>query len=333
MTGSLYDFRADTAMACPHEGCGWLGTFGELSVELPSLDVITYDCPRCVTTVVTLAPPTLAQVRVGAAAGHPDAVAHLPKVEELELRRLSYLETLLRAPSDLAELGLVAPTRFVWDVESEDHASWTAARTSVIATTDGREAGRESAPWEAFERAIVVRRLLRARYGPSFGGLAFTARALDWLSGERTGVARLLGDPPVIAAASAASYEPVTLLGIRLECANGVKFEDPSTALLAELLRERRSGNAYLILDRLDGTVGDPFAQVYADDDGSWIVEHRDSQVEPVFHAVTRDIDLVRTVLIEWSLRVPGWHNRLTWEPLDLSPRTTTAAVGDAGAS
>ena len=327
--GSLYDHRADTPVTCPSEGCGWTGTFGELHGSLESLDVLTYCCPACAATVVAVPPPTLAQLRAGAAAGHPDAVAHLPKVEDLERRRLAYLATLLRSPDDLAVLDLAGPTQVTWDIETDDESSWTAERTSVIATADGREAGRERAPRGGFERVIVVRRLLRARYGAGFGGLALTARALAWLSGDRTDVARVLGDPPILAAA----YEPTTLLGIHVTCAGGEEFEDPSAALLADLLRERRPDAPYLILDRVDGGPGGPFAQAYARDDGTWLVEYRDSQADPLYRAETGDIGLALAVLAGWSLRAPGWRDMLTWDSYDLAAEQAARAAADDAAA
>jgi hypothetical protein len=238
----------------------------------------------------------------------------------------------LRTSGELPALELATPTRLVWDVETDDPASPTAERTSVIATADGHEVWRERALSGGFGRVTVVRAMLRARYGSGFGGLALTARALDWLAGSRSDAARLLGDPPILAADPAASYEPTTLLGIHVTCAGGEEFEDPSAALLADLLRERRPDAPYLILNRVDGGPGGPFAQAYARDDGTWLVEYRDSQADPLYRAETTEADLVCAVLVEWSRQESGWHDRLAWEPFDLAAERAARALANPAA-
>jgi hypothetical protein len=320
---SLYDYRPETPVHCPNEGCGWTGTFGDLHEELRSFQFLSYDCPECNLTVVAMLPPTIAEVRAAAAAGDPAALEHLVSAERAETQRHAWHSALLRSVDDLPNLALPARTRFVWDVETTDETNGAAERTSVIRTADGQLVWRELAPWEGYGRFDVVRRLLRARYQVAFGGLALTERALSWLAGDRHDAARMLGDPPVVPDGSGVGppYEPVTLLGIGVTCQGGAKFEDPSVDLLADLLRSRAPGDAYLILERVDDTPGDPFIQTVADPDGSWVVEYRNSQDEPVFHAETRDADLVRQVLVEWCLDLAGWHDRLTWTGLDLPIR------------
>ena len=306
---SFHDYRPDTPVSCPREGCGWTGTFGELTDELRSFEFASRECPVCMAPVVVQKLP-----------GRAEALM-LPRIPKM-----------LRTPSELPQLELTTPTRFVWDVETDEAASPAGQQVSVIATADGRAVWRERAISGGYGRVTVVRRLLRTRYGSGFGGLALTARALGWLAGDRPDVARLLGDPPILAADPAVSYEPVTLLSIGVTCASGAEYEDPSTALLEDLLRKRSPGDAYLILERRDGSPANPLAQAYADDDGTWIVEYRDSQADPQFRAETHDGDLVRMVLIEWCFGVPEWHDRLAWEPLDLPPATDTPprAAGDA---
>ncbi|HSV94268.1 MAG TPA: hypothetical protein VLH81_14390, partial [Desulfobacterales bacterium] len=127
------------------------------------------------------------------------------------------------------------------------------------------------------------------------------------------------------------AYGPLTPLGIRVHCANGAVYEDPVAGRLADLLRARRSGDPYLILERLDGTPGILFIQAYANGDESWLVEYRDSDADPLFRAQTRDVEVVYAVLVEWSLRAPGWRNRLAWAPFDLVSRSATPALKDDG--
>jgi hypothetical protein len=319
--GSLYDYLPDTPVRCKREGCGWTGTFGELTDELRSFEFLSYECPTCCQGVVVVLPPTLAEIRAAAAAGHPDALKHLGRAEKAERTRQDYQATMLRSPDQLPELELAGRTRFTWDVETTDERSWAAERTTVIRTADGRLVVRERAPWEGYGRFIAVRRMLRARHGAGFGGLALTERALRWLSGDMRDVARQMGDPPVVAdghAGAGTSHEPVTLLDIGVRCERGARYEDPSVDLLADILRELGPGNAFLILDRLDGAPGNPFAQALADPDGSWVVEYRESEAHPIFHAETRDADLVRTVLVEWCLGLEGWRRRLEWAELNL---------------
>ncbi len=139
-----------------------------------------------------------------------------------------------------------------------------------------------------------------------------------------------MGDPPIVAdgqAGARTSHEPVTLLGISARCQRGGTYEDPSVELLTDLLRSLGPGNSFIILDRLDGTPEGPFAQAYLDPDGSWIVDHRKDGASPLFRALTRDGDLVRMILVEWCLGLPGWRTRLAWAPFDLRPPARVATV------
>jgi hypothetical protein len=306
LDGSLYDYRADTPVRCPRDGCGWTGTFGELTDELRSFEIASYECPVCMAPVVIQKVPGRAEALM---------LPWIPKV--------------LRTSRELPALELATPTRFVWDVILDEATRSAPTPITVITTADGRAVWREPSLSGGQGRVPVVRAMLRARYGSGFGGLALTARAEDWLAGDRRDVAQLLGDPPILAANPAASYEPITLLGIRIKCASGATYEDPSLVLLTDLLRERSPEDAYLILDRLDGSRAGPFAQAFAKDDGTWIVEYRDSQADPLFRAQTPDVDLVGTVLTEWSLRVPGWHERLAWAPFDLAAERAARALAN----
>jgi hypothetical protein len=328
---SLYDYSPDTPVRCPNEGCGWTGTFGDLHEELRSFQFLSYDCPECNLTVVAMLPPTIAEVRAAAAAGDPAALEHLVSAERAETQRHAWHSALLRSVDELPQLVLPTRTRFVWDVETADEMDVSGERTSAIRTADGQEVWRELAPWEGYGRFDVVRRLLRDRYGPMFGGLALTSRALSWLSGNRPDAARVLGDPPIIpdSLATGASHEPMTLLGIGVTCKGGATFEDPSANLLADLLSRLPSEASWLILEQLDGAEGGPFIQTAAATGDPWVVEYRDSQAEPLFHAETDDAALVRTILTEWCLGLPAWRDRLIWAPHEFTPRPTKVVLRD----
>ena len=94
---------------------------------------------------------------------------------------------------------------------------------------------------------------------------------------------------------------------------------EPLEAHLAALLRSMigRPDDPFLILER----PGYPtyYAQVAANEDGSFQVEYRDGGPEHHYGATADDADLVADVLAGWVDRIDGWDAQLQWERLELS--------------
>ncbi len=189
--GSFYDFVPDGSSEC--DLCGWKGANRDLAPSILSrTNVATYDCPNCAATLLSTPIPSFADVRIAAAAGNPHAQADLQEAEAQEREQTAMKATELSAAHDLPDLGLTAPTVFIWDQEcDEDRRQWTIIRTAEV----GRLVWRERTYWEGHRRFGSIRSLLIERYGSAFVELVASSRALLWLGGDVPGALTEIGYP------------------------------------------------------------------------------------------------------------------------------------------
>jgi DNA-directed RNA polymerase subunit RPC12/RpoP len=63
--------------------CGWSGDAAQMPSELHT-ELVDYSCPRCDRMILIVPLPTLGDIRAAAAAGSPEAVAQLARIEGRE---------------------------------------------------------------------------------------------------------------------------------------------------------------------------------------------------------------------------------------------------------
>ena len=162
--------------------CGWSGRLADMSDGEFSWDLVVQECPDCFRSLVIRGRPDYAEVREAARRGDPQAIRDLPGAEvgEAAHQRAKAME--LKSTDQLPELDLTGPTKFIWDQEGGNGGgeSWTVIRLAG----SGTEVWREMAYYGGWDRAVAIGRLLRARYGRSFGGLFRTARSFLYLLGD-----------------------------------------------------------------------------------------------------------------------------------------------------
>jgi hypothetical protein len=197
--GSFYDFVTDAWSECTR--CGWQGASRDLVPTVLSREnLAAFDCPACAATLVWAPIPSFADVRVAAADGNPRAQADLQAADAQEHEQTAMKATELRTVEGLPDLGLTAPTIFVWDQEhGSDRTEWTVVRTAE----DGRLVWRERAYWEGRGRFRAIRSLLIERYGSTFADLVSSGRAYLWLGGDLPAALSEIGCPRLATALEA----------------------------------------------------------------------------------------------------------------------------------
>lgn len=197
--GSFYEFVPTAWSECSR--CGWQGASRDLVPTILSREnLAAFDCPACAATLVWAPMPSFADVRVAAADGNPRAQADLQAADAQDREQTAIKATELRNVDRLPDLGLTAPTIFVWDQErASDRTEWTVVRTAV----DGRLVWRERAYWEGCGRFRAIRSLLIQRYGGSFADLVSSDRAYLWLGGDLPGALAEIGRPRLATAREA----------------------------------------------------------------------------------------------------------------------------------
>jgi hypothetical protein len=97
----------------------------------------------------------------------------------------------------------------------------------------------------------------------------------------------------------------------------GRSWDNPSEDLLLLLLKDIEAGEgSFLIVERTADSTGHTYAQVLRQDDGSYVVEHRDGDAEHHYGTVGPDMRTAHQVLTGLAFRLPGWGGQASWTPV-----------------
>ncbi|MFF7951764.1 hypothetical protein [Streptomyces griseorubiginosus] len=106
--------------------------------------------------------------------------------------------------------------------------------------------------------------------------------------------------------------------------ARGRTVDDPTEAVLGDLLSEMNLSHRFVILERLDlEPVDQHYIQVYLNDDGSYQVEYREGSADkhcqahvPRLHEVFGPEESTAKVMMDWAHDRQGWREALPWTPV-----------------
>ena len=102
---------------------------------------------------------------------------------------------------------------------------------------------------------------------------------------------------------------------LRAATESGATWDDPSEDLLFELLSDlERGSESFFTVQRL--AVAGVYMQVLFQDDGQYLIEHRDGGASSHFAAVCADKRIAHEVLFKWAFELPGWQGLLDWTPV-----------------
>ena len=184
----------ETALLCP--SCGWSGTGAEAAHE-HFAEVMEVLCRRCDHKfgLVRIA-PSEEETRAAAAAGNPEAQAHLKTLEYIAVAR-AQLEESKRGRDSLPDLeGEAIGFRF----STAGGDDWMNP-TWLVLKADGQEIHRERSGFEHWEAILEISDIVRDRYGSR----------VAWIDPGEAGEA-LLGDDLNADAAISAYFDEHHLL-------------------------------------------------------------------------------------------------------------------------
>lgn len=170
------DWRAQT-FVCPT--CNWTGKTEELDRDFFQ-DLIDAKCPNCSTMLAIVSNPTPAETRAAAAAGNPEAIRELARVEQMESRSARFEKGKLTGPEQLPDLD-GDKLEFVLDTEAH---SGSENETYNIVRFGDRTIWRELAFWEGYDRFPELEAILEQKYGDRYAGLKATWGGYMWLFGD-----------------------------------------------------------------------------------------------------------------------------------------------------
>ena len=104
---------------------------------------------------------------------------------------------------------------------------------------------------------------------------------------------------------------------LRATSENGDVIDDPSEDALFMMLEDIDGGDGtYLIVESLTDSSGQTYAQTSRDDDGTYIVEHRNGSPDEHYGTVASDMRAAHSLLTGWAFDVPGWRESHAWTPV-----------------
>ena len=111
------------------------------------------------------------------------------------------------------------------------------------------------------------------------------------------------------------SNEPV----LRATAESGDAIDDPSEDALFLMFEDIEGGaGTYLIVDSLEDSTGQTYAQTSRNDDGTYIVEYRDGEPDRHFGTVVNDMRSAHALVTGWAQGRPGWQDSATWRPVSV---------------
>jgi hypothetical protein len=179
---SYYDDWRTQTFPCPQ--CNWTGKIEEMDKDY-FRDLFDAKCPKCSTMLAIVSNPTFAETRAAAAAGHPEAIRELPKIERAVSRSDRFEEEKLTGPQQLPDLE---GDRLEFVLDTEEHVGSERETYNILRCGDST-IWRELAFWEGYERFAELTAILEQKYGARFAGLKATWGGYMWLFGD-------MGVPP-----------------------------------------------------------------------------------------------------------------------------------------
>ena len=100
---------------------------------------------------------------------------------------------------------------------------------------------------------------------------------------------------------------------------NGPVRDDPSAEVLLQLLQDIEAGRGtFLVVVKTIDPSGQTYAQTLRDEDGSYLVEHREGNAERHYSTTVPDLRSAHALLIGWAFERPGWDDGPSWSPVVL---------------
>jgi hypothetical protein len=100
---------------------------------------------------------------------------------------------------------------------------------------------------------------------------------------------------------------------------NGPVRDDPSVDVLFQLLQDIEAGQGtFLIVVKTIDPSGQTYAQTLRNEDGSYVVEHREGNAESHDSTIVSDLRAAHALLTGWAFERPDWDNGISWSPIVL---------------
>ncbi|MFF0482826.1 DUF6891 domain-containing protein [Streptomyces sp. NPDC004435] len=110
------------------------------------------------------------------------------------------------------------------------------------------------------------------------------------------------------------------MLDIVVKTENQERHVRVSADALAGLVRRiGEDGDRFLVLQRIPD-LPDDFAQVWHAAGGDYTLEYRDGSADRHFQVMVDGPEDVIAAMTGWARREAGWHELLTWSPLEIGP-------------
>jgi hypothetical protein len=172
------------AFTCAH--CGWTGNVGYGDLEAGDVTAII-ECPKCYRSLGVIMYPNLEDTKEAAAQGNEKAIQELPEFEARIERNQELLKRFdrekLQNPDELPELDGES-LEFLWDfLKGDDGEFYQSIRLGNV------EVWKELAFFNNVRRFEQMKELFKLRYGSRFKSLTPTDDSIEWLTGDKFGVA------------------------------------------------------------------------------------------------------------------------------------------------
>jgi hypothetical protein len=106
---------------------------------------------------------------------------------------------------------------------------------------------------------------------------------------------------------------------LRATAESGDVIDDPSEDALFMMFEDiEAGGSTYLIIDSLQDSTSQTYAQTSRNDDGTYIVEYRDGGPDRHFGTVAQDMRSAHALITGWAFGVPGWRDSATWQAVSI---------------
>lgn len=95
--------------------------------------------------------------------------------------------------------------------------------------------------------------------------------------------------------------------------------DDPSEDALFMMFEDLEAGEGtFLIVDSLQDSTGQTYAQTSRNPDGSYVVEYRDGGPDHHFRTEVADMRSAHALVTGWAQDRPKWRDSVTWRPVSV---------------
>lgn len=104
---------------------------------------------------------------------------------------------------------------------------------------------------------------------------------------------------------------------LRATAEAGDVIDDPSEDALFMMFEDMEAGEGtFLIVDALQDSTGQTYAQTSRNPDGSYVVEYRDGGPDQHFGTEVADMRSAHALVTGWAQERPDWRDSATWRPV-----------------